>query len=141
QVDRFDSFDEFAIPLRSLLHGLPLRVSTKILPALCRCFFAGECEQVDEFSLCLLRIGWIPKPDDRHVMFLEGFAGVVAEASVQGFHLARCGMVGSQLENTSAHFFVSFGGVKAKAAKAKTQCYECSNDRLHSASSSAGVVV
>src|SRR6266481_3711893 len=85
QEDRFNFFYQFAALLRSLLDSLPIRVSPKILPALGRGFRAGKCEQINELSLRLPSIGWIPKADDRHVVFLEEFAGVVAEASLQRF--------------------------------------------------------
>src|SRR5262245_53748198 len=100
QVDRFDSFDERAILLGSVFHSLPLGVSLKILPTFCRGFLAGECQQIDKLSFCLLLIGWTPKPDDRHVVLLEDFAGVVAEASMQGVNLARGRVVSPQLENS-----------------------------------------
>src|SRR5258708_40350232 len=99
-------------------------ISLKIVPTLCRCFLAGECVQIDKFPLCLLLVGGTPKPDDRHVMFLEGFAGVVAEARMQGFNLARCGIVGPELENTGVHFLLSFCCVKGEPGKGKTQCYD-----------------
>src|SRR5258706_4937264 len=136
QVDGVDFFDERAILLGGLFHRLPLRVGLKILPTLCRCFLARESQEINELLFCLLRIGWLPKPDDRHVVFLEELQRVVTEASVQFVNLARFGSVGPQFENSRVHFFISFGWVKGQAGKGKAQCYDRSHWGLHHASSS-----
>src|SRR5205085_48305 len=94
--------------------------------------------QIHKLSFCLLLIGWSPKPDDRRVVLFEELQGVVAEASMQGVNLARCGSVGPQLENARVHFLISFGWVKGQAGKDNAQCYDRSHRGLHHASSSAG---
>src|SRR5882724_8131375 len=103
QVDRFNFFYKLAIFLRCLLQSLPLWVSQKILPTLRRCFLAGECEQINELALRLLRIGWNPKPDNCYLVLLKEFTGVVAESSLQSFHLAWYALIGSQLKNSTVH--------------------------------------
>ena len=75
------------------------------------------------------------------MVFFEELQGVVAEASMQGVNLARCGSVGSQLENAGVHSFISFGGAKGQGGKGKAQCYDRSHNGLHNASSSAGAGV
>src|SRR5262249_18305111 len=77
-----------------------------------------------------------PEAHDRHAVLLEQAAGVVAEAGVQGLHLARRGVVGPQLEDARVHLPgllvapVRVGPVGREAQHAQAQ-HQGSDDKFH----------
>src|SRR5262249_21733117 len=83
----------------------------KRLPALVRRLLARISEDVDQLLLALLLLRRHPEADDGHAVLDEQAIGVIAEAGVEGIHLARRGHVSPQLEDTSIHLFLSLVGL------------------------------